>query len=58
VAAARLSGVSLGERLALLGQGLAFGGEANLARRARRALATCRSLPSRGAAAALTERPE
>ena len=58
VAAARLAGVDLGERLLLLGQGLAFGGEANLVRRARRALATCRSLPSRGAAAALTERPE
>lgn len=58
VAAARLSGVGLGERLALLGHGLAFGGEPSLARRARRALATCRSLPSRGASSALTERPE
>lgn len=58
VAAARLSGVDPGERLALLVAGLAFRGEANLARRARRALATARSLPSRGTAAALSESPE
>jgi glycosyltransferase involved in cell wall biosynthesis len=58
VAAARLSGVDRRERLALLMQGLAFGGEANLARRARRALATCRSLPSRDAGGALTETSE
>lgn len=58
VAAARLSGVDARERLSLLAAGLAFGGEANLARRARRALATVRSLPSRGAGAALTESPE
>ncbi|MFT3973091.1 MAG: glycosyltransferase [Amaricoccus sp.] len=55
LAAARLSGVDARERLGLLLAGLAFGGEANLARRAKRALATARSLPSRGAGAALTE---
>jgi glycosyltransferase involved in cell wall biosynthesis len=55
LARARLSGVDARTRLALLGRGLVFGGEANLARRARRALAAFRSLPARGAGAALTE---
>lgn len=58
VAAARLSGVDARERLALLAQGLRFRGEANLARRARRALAMARSLPPRGAGAAITESSE
>lgn len=58
VAAARLAGVGPRERLGLVLAGLTFGGEANLARRVRRALATGRSLPSRGTAAASIESSE
>jgi glycosyltransferase involved in cell wall biosynthesis len=57
LAAARLSGVTLRERMGLLAHGLTFAGEANLARRTRRALAAVRSLPSR-TAAGLAESPE
>lgn len=52
LAAARLAGVDLRQRAALLAHGLAFAGEANLARRARRALASFRSLPAQGIAEA------
>ncbi|MBB5222133.1 glycosyltransferase involved in cell wall biosynthesis [Amaricoccus macauensis] len=58
VAAARLSGVTVRERLGLLLAGLTFRGEADLARRVRRTLVTARDLPSRGAGAALTESSE
>lgn len=58
VAAARLAGVDLVERLGLLARGLTFAGEANVARRARRALAIFRNLPPRGAGAAITETSE
>lgn len=52
LAAARLAGVGLRQRTALLARGLAFPGEASLARRAVRAFASFRSLPARGIAGA------
>ncbi len=58
VAAARLGGVDLAERLRLVLGELRFGGEPSLLRRVRSALALGRSLPARGAGMAPQESAE